>query len=275
MDSGLLSSPETAKLVVLIKESYRPTSAGVKNFIEPTAGTLIQATSKTHSIIFGRRGSGKSDLLRKATSDLTIDRRPIAYVDLEIFKEHSYPDVLLIVLIQTYKEFDKWLKTAAINPATKTSFWNELFGGIPERPAFNKKRVNELATKLEEMIIDLNTALNSSERAEIRRTQKNESRLSNDVDINSKLGSPLAQVNSKIGEQDEFTTFDETQETFRQNKIDYLRRHILEHQDIFREMSELSDGDSYLFLDDLYYIRRSIGEVIHYFIELPKAIIFG
>ena len=39
---------------------------------------------------FGRRGSGKSSLLRKAGADLTLDRRPIAHVNLEAFKGHSY-----------------------------------------------------------------------------------------------------------------------------------------------------------------------------------------
>ena len=99
------SSSSISRLVVLIKESYRSTESGVKRFIEPAQGTLMQATSKTHSIVFGRRGSGKSSLLRKAASDLTVDRRPIAYIDLETFKGHSYPDVLLSVLIQTFSEF--------------------------------------------------------------------------------------------------------------------------------------------------------------------------
>ena len=103
----------------------------MKYFIEPAAGTLIQATSRVHSIVFGRRGSGKSSLLRKAAADLTVDRRPIAFIDLESFKGHAYPDVLLSVLIQTFKEFEVWLRTAAINPSTKTTFWNSLFGRFP------------------------------------------------------------------------------------------------------------------------------------------------
>jgi ABC-type molybdenum transport system ATPase subunit/photorepair protein PhrA len=37
-------------------------------------------------LVFGRRGSGKSSLLRKAAADLTVDRRPIAFIDLETFK---------------------------------------------------------------------------------------------------------------------------------------------------------------------------------------------
>jgi hypothetical protein len=88
----------------------------VKYFIEPTPGVLDKAKNKRHHIIFGRRGSGKSSLLRKVAADLTITRTPIAYVDLEQFKGHSYPDVLISVLINTLMEFKKWLDTAATNP---------------------------------------------------------------------------------------------------------------------------------------------------------------
>src|SRR5882762_10850850 len=119
----VLDSTEVEELVILIEEATRSSKEGVKRFIEPAQGTLRRAANKRHHMIFGRRGSGKSSLLRKAAADLTVDRRPIAYVDLETFKAHSYPDVLLSVLISTFSEFEEWLRTAAINPAHKTSFW--------------------------------------------------------------------------------------------------------------------------------------------------------
>jgi transcriptional regulator of acetoin/glycerol metabolism len=114
---AILNSKEMSELASRIEETMRSTEEGVKRFIEPAQGTLRRATTKRHHIIFGRRGSGKSSLLRKAAADLTVDRRPIAYVNLETFKSHSYPDVLLSVLISTFAEFEKWLRTAAIHPA--------------------------------------------------------------------------------------------------------------------------------------------------------------
>jgi hypothetical protein len=85
-------------LAIKIEEAARSTEEGVRYFIEPAPGTLNRAVAKRHHIVFGRRGSGKSSLLRKAGADLTVDRRPIALVNLETFKSHSYPDVLLSVL---------------------------------------------------------------------------------------------------------------------------------------------------------------------------------
>ena len=147
MDTDVLSTSEINDLIRNIEESTRSTEEGVKRFVEPAYGTLSRATSRRHHVVFGRRGSGKSSLLRKAAADLTVDRRPIAYVDLETFKGHSYPDVLISVLIKTFAEFKKWLETAAIHPATKTSFWR-FFGSKPNRSAFNKSKAESLSNKL-------------------------------------------------------------------------------------------------------------------------------
>ena len=120
--TGILDVGEMTRLLTLVEEAARSTEEGVKHFVEPAPGTLGRATNKRHHIIFGRRGSGKTSLLRKAAQDLTIDRRPIALVDLEAFKGHSYPDVLLSVLIKTFDEFKIWMETAAVHPSTRKTF---------------------------------------------------------------------------------------------------------------------------------------------------------
>lgn len=170
----LLESQEIENLALLIEEATRSTKEGVKRFIEPSPGALRRATSKRHHIIFGRRGSGKSSLLRKAAEDLTIDRRPIAYVDLETFKGHSYPNVLLSVLIKSFEEFAEWLDTAAVNPANKTSFWKKLFGTQPKRPPFNRKEASELASALRRKVAELNQQLHIADDIETHRTTKND-----------------------------------------------------------------------------------------------------
>jgi hypothetical protein len=160
---SILSDARVDKLVRLVEESTRSSQEGVKRFVEPAQGTLSRAINRRHHIIFGRRGSGKSSLLQKAAADLTVDRRPIAYVDLEIFKGHSYPDVLISILISTLKEFEKWLRTAAVNPASKTSFWDKWFGKKPARPAYNRADVGDLAKDIEARIHDLQAQLYSSD----------------------------------------------------------------------------------------------------------------
>src|SRR5260370_19988243 len=144
----LLNSEAVQALELSIAEATRSTEEGVKRFIEPAQGTLSRALGKRPHIVFGRRGCGKSSLLRKAVADLTVDRRPIAFVDLETFKGHSYPDVLISILIQTLERFSQWLDTAAVNPANKTSFWQKFFGTTPKRPPFDKERTRALSQRL-------------------------------------------------------------------------------------------------------------------------------
>src|ERR1022692_3254143 len=106
---SILNDPKVERLITLVEESTRSSKEGVKRFIEPAQGTLSRAVSKRHHIIFGRRASGNSSLLRKAAAALTLDRRPMASVDLEIFKGHPYRDVLISFLVSPLKEFERWL----------------------------------------------------------------------------------------------------------------------------------------------------------------------
>jgi hypothetical protein len=271
MPSNTLNSFEIEQLAVLVEEAIRSTESGIKRFIEPAPGTLQQAKNRTHSIVFGRRGSGKSSLLRKAAADLTVDRRPIAYVDLETFKGHSYPDVLLSVLIRTFKEFAKWLRTAAIYSSTRTSYWKQLFSSAPKRPSFNRKDAMQLAESLDQKVKELEDILYSSDESEIQRIKKQETdkRIQKETEVASSL-EPI-KLGAKIGGSQSSLSSEEVHESYQSNKTDFLLRHILEYQNIFRDMVRLSGGDSFLFLDDLYYIKRSDqARVIDYFHRIAK-----
>jgi hypothetical protein len=50
-----------------------------------------------------------------------------------------------------------------------------------------------------------------------------------------------------------------------------LHRHILDYQELFRRFSDISSGDSFLFLDDLYQIRRfDQHQLVDYFHRIAK-----
>jgi hypothetical protein len=92
--SDNLTSEKVSQLLTVVEEATRSSEEGVKYFVEPAHGTLRRSVALGHHFVFGRRGSGKSSLLRKAAADLTVARSPIAWVDLEPFKGHSYPDLV-------------------------------------------------------------------------------------------------------------------------------------------------------------------------------------
>lgn len=268
----ILNSDEVANLERLIEEATRSTEEGVRRFVEPSSGTLDRAVSRQHHLVFGRRGSGKSSLLRKAAADLTVDRRPIAFVDLKSFKGHAYPDVLLSVLIKTFSEFAEWLETAAIAPANKASFWKRLFGTKPTRSAFDKVDAKVLANDLRTSVGELRELLFSEDDVAVEAKQS----LKSKVNENTKGDASINFSGSKLGIVDETGSSSEDghelTKKYTMTKLNHLHRHILDYQTLFRRMSILSGGDAYLFLDDLYHIRRrDQAQVIDYFHRIGKG----
>lgn len=265
-----------SSLLTLVEEATRSTAEGVKYFVEPAEDALTRATSKRHHIVFGRRGSGKSSLLRKAAADLTVDRRPIAWVDLEPFKNHSYPDLLLSVLISTFKEFRKWLETAAIARGNKATFWKHLFGKSPTRGPFNKPACDALVAKLERQLSDLEKELHSSDTASVKATSSDQtnSESATSTEVGVRLGTKEAGIllGDKSASNDSQSTTTSEEVAFRRDKIEFLRRHVMDYQSIFDEMAAVSGGDSFLFLDDLYQIPKADQpRVLDYFHSIAKG----
>ena len=272
-ENELLQSKDIETLVTLVEEAARSTEQGVKRFIEPAQGTLRRAVSKRHHLIFGRRGSGKSSLLRKAAADLTVDRRPIAYVDMEAFKAHSYPDVLLSVLIKTFSEFEGWLKTAAVYPANRKSFWQRLFGSLPDRSIYKKTDVQLLAERLRVQIVDLEIQLHSQDDADTETTLKSSLEKTVEGGMEAKAYIPAhLELDVKGSTKSNSEVIKEHKEKSKRSKTTFLNRHIMEYQSIFRDLAKVCEGDSFLFLDDLYHIRRvDQPNVIDYFHRIAKG----
>src|SRR5271165_5653908 len=267
----LMKESDIEALALKIEEAARSTEEGVRYFIEPAPGTLKRAIAKRHHVIFGRRGSGKSSLLRKAAAELTVDRRPIALVNLETFKSHSYPDVLLSVLIATFRQFANSLNTAAINPPTKTSFWKRLFNTEPKRPAFNRKQSKALSGLLEQHISQLEQQLHSMDNVDLTVTKGMKKEAGTKAGIGSKLGSESAGVSVDLASSRQVTQTEDITESYKRLKVEFLHRHIMEYQQIFRDIAVLSGGDSFLFLDDLYQLGRpDQPSVIDYFHRIAK-----
>ncbi len=272
--SQVLHSAEVSALETLIEEATRSTDEGVRRFVEPASGTLSRAISRQHHLVFGRRGSGKSSLLRKATADLTVDRRPIAFVDLETFKGHAYPDVLLSVLVKTFDEFANWLDTAAVAPATKSKFWTRLFGAKPTRAAFNRTRATELATALRKAVEELRMLLFREEAIAVEATHATKQGATDRLTTHASLAVPGSGLRTGAAGEEGTTSEDAraVTEKYVTTKLDHLHRHILDYQALFRNMSRLSGGDAFLFLDDLYHIRRrDQAQVIDYFHRIAKG----
>lgn len=268
----LLESEEIDYLATLVEEAIRSTKEGVKRFLEPARGTLRRAKSKQHHIVFGRRGSGKTSLLMKAAADLTVDRRPIAYANLETFKGHSYPDVLLSTLIVSFEKFSDWLRSAGIHPAHKTSFWSKFIAKRPRRPALDRQQSEDLASSLDDQVKQLKSYLHLADSAKMSKRTMREEGIMKKKGFGAQIGSEITKVSAERRDSESVSASEEVIESYYRSKVNFLNRHIFEYRHLFERLSRLSGGSSYLFLDDLYHIRRvDQAKVLDYFHRIAKG----
>lgn len=283
-DNELLNSSKVDRLVILVEEATRATTETPRRFIEPARGTLDRAKARRHHIVFGRRGSGKTSLLRKAGADLTLHRVPTAFIDLEAFKGHAYPDVLLSVLIETLSAFDLWLATAGTNLSTKTSFWQRIWGGKPDRPPFEKKKLDQVRQRLQAEIKSLTDLLHSEDDVELSQqigtTEKVDVRKTSSLSGKGAASYSVSVAKAKVATDAKMEAEDskereqriEHTEKTKRNKMGYLHRKIIDFQKIFDSIVELSGGDAFIFLDDLYHLRRADqAQVLDYFHRVVKG----
>ena len=270
--SNNLTSSKVSELLTIVEEATRSSEEGVKFFVEPAHGTLRRCVALRHHLIFGRRGSGKSSLLRKAAADLTVARAPIAWVDLEPFKGHSYPDLVLSVLIATLIAFQKWLDSAAIAPANKTAFWAKLFGRKPTKPAYNKIKCRELSAKIAKQISELKDQLHAADAADLKKTSGSSAEIGFQTQVAAKLKGGGAELDSNFGTTETMKENQALEEQYKRSKIEFLRRHIMDYQQVFDELAVVSNGNSFLFLDDLYHIRKdNQAQVVDYMHSIGKG----
>ncbi len=266
-------SQEVEDFAILVEETTRSTNEGVKHFVEPAQGALRRVLSKRHQLVFGRRGSGKSSLLRKASHDLAKSRQPHAWVDLEPFKGHSYPDLLISILIESLNSFQSWIDDQATAATNKTSFWKRFIQGKPTSPPLDRAKCKKLSESFTKIISELESELHSEDNAEITQTSSS----SVGTSSTSSLGAGLSQgpigANASQNASSDHSISNENVELRKRSKIDFLRRNIMKYQKLFDGLQEVSpEGSSYLFLDDLYHIRRDDQpQVIDYFHSIAKG----
>ena len=270
--SKILFSEKVQSLITLIEESTRASQITSKYFIEPAPGVLSRANSRRHHIVFGRRGAGKSSLLNKIHAENLAARTPSVFVDLEKFKGHIYPDLLVSVLIETFSSFVDWLENAGVAPATKKKLWERITSLNPKPRKAVKSEAEDLASIIKEEVRLLNELLLQEElvRSEDTFDQKDasNSNLSASVEVNS----PLLKGSLK-GEDAEIREIaSQKKRSYETLKHQTLQRNILRYKDIFTKIKSVSSAEVFLIFDDLYHIVRSDqADVIDYFHKIAKG----
>lgn len=257
------------ELATVVEEGTRANKGNIDRFIEPAEGTLRRSLSKWHHIVFGRRGSGKSSLIYKASDELSREGNPVALVDLEPFKGHQYPDIIISVLLATMTKFSQWVNNK-VNRDEGHNVWYTL--GFKKSYSQDTKNLKQLNILINESIEELVDQLHLVDRAQLKKVLIDE--VSEHLDASVKAGAQnsLALAEIAITEALGKSKSSELQEEFKRDKKEYLLRKILDYRKIFTELHRIGGRDSYLFLDDLYHINRTDqADLIDYFHKIAKG----
>lgn len=271
MTAEFLNQSAIDDLATALEEGARANQRNVDKFIEPAVGTLRRAKSKRHHLIFGRRGSGKSSLLNKSVSELALLGHPVAMVDLEPFKVHQYPDVLISVLIASLKGFKKWLSDNLADESKEARWYNRFFKRLPSSLNEKRKLLVRIENHIEELSTELHQTDNTMVTSRVSATENGSDSVS--VDLKTDFKAPVGRAAAQTGyvRDDGFSSLKEDSEQSRRSKKESLYRKILDFQETFTELYSLSGRAAYLVLDDLYHLRKEDQPyVLDYFHRIAK-----
>lgn len=119
-------SAEVDALFVVLEEATRATpAAGRVEFVAPAGGELQQVEARFHHLIYGRRGSGKTSLLRYLERNLKTEHRVTVWIDQELFMALSFPDVLVSSVLELMASA-RAAAAARIGWEPKRNLWQRL-----------------------------------------------------------------------------------------------------------------------------------------------------
>lgn len=105
---------QVASLLALLAEAARAGPETVGRFVSPRPGILQEASARRHQLVHGRRGVGKSTLLRKVAAGGRKSGREVIFIDMETLRGRPYPDVLIELLARLLIDLEQRLKDAGL-----------------------------------------------------------------------------------------------------------------------------------------------------------------
>lgn len=218
------------KLVKYIEENIRVSNQTSINYIDPR-GHIPRLNSRQNQVIYGRRGSGKSLLVKTLQKKQDNDFIYIK-INLEDFKDVSFPNSILHVLINFFSQ----LNTEVLNSYE----WYEL------RKNYNAKKISK-ALKAQIKLFKQQLLLPDNYDENIKSTATSK--------IGGGVKTPIGrgEVNL-IGEKGEST---EIQKSHKKDKLSNIRNIISDLKELITSTTLfLKNKHIFLVLDDFYFIRK-------------------
>lgn len=237
-----MNSEEVAKVVTYIEENLRAsTSAGLR-FVD-SRHSRSRLVSRQNHVVFGRRGAGKTSLVNSTRgSDGHID----IYLNLEDYKDITFPNVVIYVLVELFKLLDSRIRS-------NVRFWR-----FRPRVRSVRKQIRGVVSGLESYVYEPD-----SETQQIDTTEE----YSRQVNIAAKVpnldGEGGASKNSSR----------QVSRSLPREKIEYLRLGLTRYKNLIVTVSQSFENKPvFLVMDDLYFVAKDTQpELIDYFHRLTKG----
>jgi hypothetical protein len=229
---AFLGEPEKlARLDVLFAESLRSTAEAPPYFVAPYPSALDEIGSRRHQIVFGRRGSGKTSLLRKMQSVVNAKGEFCGFIDLEPYKNLDLPDQLISA---TLEFFDQLL--SRYNGACDV-LSADVSDGIAKEITYLSERLSQP----------------DNLRTEVRETSTLQNRA--DLSAGGKAILPFFQargeVSGRLTEGGETTKV----QVIESDKLSDIRRRTIQQRRLIQSIVRATNRPAFLVFDDLYHLR--------------------
>ncbi|WP_036115902.1 MULTISPECIES: hypothetical protein [Luteibacter] len=216
------------KLREIIVENLRVQTGTESDYI--AVGSAMQdARMKQNHTIFARRGCGKTLLLHSSARNLP-DGYVAIYLNCEDFKRHSFPNVLIEILVSIFRELERNL-TAWFGP---------------------KRRARETVRQIIHRLGELRVAADIHDE-DVRRKRTEE--------FASELGGHIGAGPAKVDAALKGKEVDEVERSFKvhREKLELLDRWLPDLKQMVRQVFDLSSKVKTLLIqiDDLYHLKRA------------------
>ena len=238
-----MDKKELNKLITYLEENTRADKVSGIEFIDPR-NFKEKVRGKQNYVVFGRRGAGKSTLLKTLNK---YDKSLTIYVNLEDYKDITFPNIIIKVLVAFYKEI-------VIKLNKEKSFFKK-------KNHFSTRKITK---KVNLLIKDLNKKLIEPDNYNERKKQVNKKSSEDSIGVSSK------NINGKssFASSSEF----ESEHSWEIDKLNELKTSIDFNKNLINEIIEFDKRQLILILDDFYFIPKEIQPfLLDYFHRLSKS----
>jgi Cdc6-like AAA superfamily ATPase len=251
------------QLLPALAEAERASEETATRFVSPRPGILKEASARRHQFVFGRRGVGKSTLLRRVAVDCAAKGMEVVSVDIETLRRRPPADVLFELL-----------------RALLTHFQTRLRAGSRRHFLRRRALLRQLGEAIDGIDVELEEPQSSVRTSVVQRSRSRGSArhwgAGGDASLAARRGGARAGVRLG-GELAAREAQDETAEArseaqFVRTKMDHLAELVLRVRGLLGQAEAEQPVPTLVVLDDFYHLpREDQPEVLAYLHQVVKG----